>query len=884
MSRILFLLLVVTGMQGSLALANETSERERPQAGHGPRSANAESIEEIKVTADPLSEVDTDIVRPVQVLSGDELKSRSVRNIGETIANEPGVSSSDFGTGVGRPVIRGLGGSRVQVLENGLSTMDAANISADHSVPVESVLARQVEIFRGPATLLFGSGASGGIVNLVNGRILDYVPDDVEAEVSLQYETVSDGITGAGSLNFGAGGFAFHIDGMTRDTDDYNIPGFAELEAGESREGVLENSSINTDNISGGLSWVGQRGYAGFSISRYETNYGIQGHHHHHDEEDGHLHDAHEMHFMDEDDDHDHDEEDEHHADEDDDHGHDEEDGHHADEDDDHDHDEEDEHHAGEDDEHGHDEEDEHHAGEDDEHGHDEEDEHHAGEDDEHGHDEEDEHHAGEDDEHGHDEEDEHHAGEDDEHGHDEEDEHHAGEDDDHGHEDEDEHHAGEDDDHGHEEEDEHHAGEDDDHGHEDEEEGGVRVDLGQTRYDFVAALDDPLPGLGRIKLRWGFNDYQHDEIEPNGETGTTFDNEEVEGRVELVHNPIGNWNGVVGFHYRHKDFSGLGAESFVLPSNLESVGVFILERTDIGRWHIDLGARFEHQDSNSETGDKNDYDLFSASGGLNWDYAPGYQVGLSVSHSERAPSIEELYAQGPHLATATFELGDVNLEKEKSNNIDIYWRKTTGRFTLTANFFYNRIDDYIYRQEQDLNGDGFADRVAENFDGNPANILDPEDDEELLLVYLGRDDAEFLGVEAETRARLVDNDAGRVVLRLWTDYVEGDRSNNINLPRITPWRLGSGLTYSRGDLYATVNYTRVNKQDSTAPLETETAGYHLLDIHADYTFRAGGNRVTLFARGANLLDEEIRRHISFVKEQAPLPGRSGIFGMRVAF
>ena len=893
------LLLIIAGIHSSLAFAEQAADHDHVQeddehsiawdghtgVAHSHRSTSADGLEEIVVTADPLSEVDAHIVRPVQVISKEELKSRSIRNVGETVANELGVASSDYGTGVGRPIIRGLGGSRVQVLENGLSTMDAAIIGADHPIATESVLAQQVEIFRGPATLLFGSGATGGIVNFVNGRILDYVPDDLEAEVSLQYETVSDGMTGAGSMNFGAGNFAFHIDGMARNTDDYNIPGFAEIEPGESRRGVLENSSIDTENISGSMSWIGQRGYFGFSVSRYENNHGIPGHHHH-GEEDGHLHELEDMHLHEEDDhhddedDHDHDEEDEHHDDEDMDH-HDEEDEHHDDEDMDH-HDEEDEHHDDEDMDH-HDEEDEHHDDEDMDH-HDEEDEHHDDEDMDH-HDEEDEHHDDEDMDH-HDEEDEHHDDEDMDH-HDEEDEHHDDEDMDH-HDEEDEHHDDEDMDH-HDDEDEHHDDEDghdedDEHGHDDEEEGGVRTDMRQTRYDLVAALDDPFPGLSRIKVRWGFNDYRHDEIEPNGEVGTAFDNEEVDGRVEFIHKPIGNWSGVVGFHYRHKDFAAVGEESFVLPSKLESVGVFILERTDIGQWHIDLGARYEHQDSSAETGDKNDYDLFSASVGANWDYAPDYQVGLSASHSERAPSIEELYAMGPHLATATFEIGDTNLVKEKSNNVDIYWRKTAGKFTFTANFFYNRIDDFVYKQEQDLNGDGFADRVAENFDGNPANILDPEDDEEPLLVYLSQDDAEFLGFEAETRVRLIDNDSDRMSLRLWGDYVEGERSNDINLPRITPWRFGSGLMYSRGAMSASVNYTRVNEQDSTAPLETETDGYHLLDIHADYTFSLGGNRVILFARASNLLDEEIRRHISFVKEQAPLPGRSGIFGMRVSF
>ena len=740
MSRTIVLLLMSMSIYGSPAFADES-----PTHDHAP--AGAEVVEEIRVTAYPLSETDEHIVRPVQVLSKEELKTRSISNIGETVANELGVTSSDFGTGAGRPVIRGQGGSRVQVLENGLGTMDASSLSADHSVATETILSQQVEIFRGPATLLFGSGASGGIINVVSGRILDYVPDDVEGELALQYETVADGMTGAGSLNFGAGNFAFHLDGMARDTDNYNIPGFAELEPGESRRGTLANSSRKTENISGGLSWVGTRGYAGFSVSHYENEYGIPGHHHQHSEHE-HLHDLEDMDLQD---DHDHD-----------------------DEDGDHDHDEDGDHDHDEDGDHSHDE-----------------------------------------------------------------------------------------------------------HG---DEEGGVRIDMQQTRYDFVAALDDPFPGLSRAKLRWGFNDYEHNEIEPNRDTGTAFNNEEVEGRIEFLHNPIGHWHGVVGFHYRHKDFAAVGAESFVLPSELESFGIFILEKTDIGPVHIDLGVRFEHQDSSADTDAQNDYDLFSASGGLNWDYASGYQVGVSVSHAERAPSIEELYAQGPHLATATFEIGDASLDKEKSNNIDVYWRKTTGRFTVTANFFYNRIDDYIYKQEQDLNGDGFADRVAENFDGNPANILDPEDDEEPLLVYLSQDDAEFLGFEMETVARILNTNPGGMDLRLWADYVEGERSNDTNLARMTPWRFGSGLRYARDPWYASVNYTRVNEQDDTAPLETRTAGYHLLELNAGYTFRVQDNTVTLFARATNLLDEEIRRHTSFVKEHAPLPGRSGIFGVRVGF
>ena len=568
-----------------------------PEHTHTP--AGVESIEEIIITADPLGDVDTHLMMPVQVLGKDELETRSIRNIGEAVANELGVSTSDFGTAVGRPVIRGLAGSRVGVLENGTSTMDVSNIGADHAVPTEPGLARQVEIFKGPATLLFGSGASGGVVNVVNDRILKYVPDTLEGDISLQYETVSNGVNGSGSFNAGAGNFAFHLDGMKRYSSDYDIPGYAVLNRDpddEMEKGVLENSSIKSENVSLGVSWVGERGFMGFAVSRLDSNYGILGGHHHGAED----------HFDEIDMDLDH-------------------------------HDDEDDHENGEDH---------------------------------------------------------------------EEDEHQEAED-------------------GHEHDEADHHGE----------EGRPRIDLGSTRYDFEASAYEPFTGIHRIRTRWTYTDYNHDEVEGNGDVAVTFLNEEVGGRVEIVHHPLAGWQGAVGIQYHHKDFSAVGEEEFVLPSELESIAAFLLEKSDLGKWHMEFSARYEHQDTSSESGDKTSHDLFSLSGGLNWGYHEGYELGLIVTHAQRAPSLEELYSEGPHLATVTFEYGDSELGKEKSTNIDLYWHKTAGMITLTANLFYNRINDFIFLKEQDLNGDGSADWVHDDFAGDPADILGPGVDDTHLLV-----------------------------------------------------------------------------------------------------------------------------------------------------
>jgi len=632
----------------------------------------------------------------------------NVSNIGETLANEPGVSSSDFGPGSGRPIIRGLGGSRVKILENGIGTMDLSTISVDHAVSIEPANARQIEIFRGPTTLLYGSGASGGLVNVVNDRILNYVPANLEGDLSFNYDTVTDGMTGTASINTGTKNLALHLDAMVRDTDDYAIPGFAELEPDEPEQGTLENSSLKMDSIGIGASYVGAQGFIGFAVSQSASDYGVPGGHGHHEEEE--------------------------------------------------------------------------------------------------------------------------------------------------------------------------------DADTEEEEEGGVRIDMRQTRYDLEAVLDNPVPGLQQIKTRWAYNDYEHDEVEGNGDVGTRFNNNELEGRIDFLHAPIANWNGVVGLQYRDKDFSAIGEEAFVPPATLDSVAVFALEKGDFGRWHLELGARYEKQEVKTDVGTRAEHTAYSLSAGASWEYTEGYQLGLSVTRAQRAPTIEELFSDGPHLATTTFEVGNPSLDEETSTNIDLYWHKTAGQFTFSANFFYNQIDDFIFLQEQDLNADGIADRVEEDFAGDPADILDPAEDEEPLLVYQTQSDAEFLGFELEALMRVLDDERGVLDARLWADYVKAERDPNTHLPRITPWRFGTGLNYAHKAWYASLDYIRTNKQNNTAPLETTTSGYDMLNAYLAYTVKLANTELILFVRGTNLLNEEARRHTSFVKNLAPLPGRSGTFGIRAAF
>jgi iron complex outermembrane receptor protein len=667
-------------------------------------ASGQEGIEEIIVTADPLSAFDAHLARPAEVLDKQTLRNKDSRSIGEAVADTLGVSAADFGPSVGRPVIRGLSGARVRVLEDGIGTMDVSTISQDHAVASEPIFAEQIEIFRGPATLLYGSGASGGFVNIVGERIPTMAPDRLRGSAYGHHDSASGGWLGAfkatGPLGDSA---AVYLELMKRDTDDYDIPGFSETAPDEdATEGALENSDVDTEQVTGGASFVGGRGFIGLSVGAFANNYGVPGAHH-----------------------------------------------------------------------------------------------------------------------------------------------------------------------------------EAASAGSEEEAERGVRIDQEQTRFDLKGELHDPLAGLRLIRTRWGHNDHTHLELEGGGEAGTRLDNEEWEGRIEVVHERLGPWAGVIGLQLQNRDFRSSGEEAFVPPSQQDSYAFFVFEKADIGPAHVDAGFRYERTDTNAPDRFA-DFDLFSISGAAGFEYAEGYELGFSITRAERAPSIEELYSAGPHLATNSFEIGSPDLNRELSTNLDAYWRKTKGRFTFATDVFFNAVDDFIFLLENDLNGDGIADRVEPDFLETGEIVAD---DDALLLVTHTQDNAKFYGFEAELRATLLDDQRGTLSGRVWTDYVRGKLDGDRNLPRITPMRAGFDLEYALSGLDASLNLMHVFEQDDVAALETETEGYTMLNAQIGYTLTLSHDvDARVFLRGVNLLDEDARRHTSFLKDRAPLPGRSALAGVRVTF
>ncbi|MBS1200175.1 MAG: putative TonB-dependent receptor precursor [Proteobacteria bacterium] len=253
-------------------------------------SSQHDELQEILVTSTPLAEDLTSTAQSISVIAGDDLALRLAPTLGETVAGEAGVHSTFFGPGASRPVIRGLGGDRVQILTDGLATLDASGVSEDHAVAIDPALADQVEIVRGPATLLYGTGAAGGIVNVVTNRIHDDLPAAPEGLLEVRGDTAYQERAIAGRFDAGVGRVALHLDAVARETDDFDIPGFAQsralrdelIAAGEEPDdarGTVANSWTETRSGGAGATWVGNEWLLGLAYSRHESAYGIPGGH-----------------------------------------------------------------------------------------------------------------------------------------------------------------------------------------------------------------------------------------------------------------------------------------------------------------------------------------------------------------------------------------------------------------------------------------------------------------------------------------------------------------------------------------------------------------------------------------------------------------------------
>lgn len=396
-----------------------------------------------------------------------------------------------------------------------------------------------------------------------------------------------------------------------------------------------------------------------------------------------------------------------------------------------------------------------------------------------------------------------------------------------------------------------------------DHEEESVAIDLERDRYDMELELVDPAEWITALRLRLAYTDYEHEEY--SDDESNIFKRDGWEFRTEAAHTPW--WiidQGVIGIQASDSDFEIIGDESFVEPSTTQTQAVFVTQHIHNGDLHYEFGGRIERADIDIDDSSLDDYDevAFSFAASAIWNIDEVNSLALVLQRAERHPNATELYAEGVHHAIGIYERGDDDLDKETAYGVDLTYRTTIAGWATEVSAFYTYFDDYIFAEE-----------------------TDEEIDEEHVFQYVGVE-AEFYGFEAAVSTDLVRTDSSALTLGFMADYVRAtNEDSGDDLPRIPPMRIGSRLGWQTGnwDMGGELRYAF--EQDKTGPEETETDDYVELNLDVNYTFDLGNNlTAVVFARAENLLDEEIRLHTSFTKDQAPLPGRNLTIGARFEF
>jgi iron complex outermembrane receptor protein len=671
--------------------------------------AQSSSNANLQIEATGSQESNLSILTPTKILQGNELLDKLGTTLGATLGNELGVSATGYGVGSSRPVIRGLEGARVQILQNGLSVGDVSSISADHAVATPLQNAQQIEILRGAAALKYGSGSSGGLVNVVNERIHTSLPEQISGVANTSYETVNNGRAASGLIEGAFGSVALHLDTAINNAQNYRFPGSSTQSQGEpaagwsvppggadnNYTGKLPNSFNNQNNLGFGASYIGKSGYTGISIERLNNNYGIP------------------------------------------------------------------------------------------------------------------------------------------------------------------------------------------------TPEGGA-INQSQNRYDFQHETRDPFGNFSALKFSAANSNYNHTEFGPDGVAAALWKNIANEARLDLSHKNFMGWKGSIGAQVTRASLEATdlasGSYAIVPSTKTNSNALFWIEEGRWGAMQANVGLRYDNVSQNPNTAtqypssseviqpptvinnptpENRNFNLMSYSAGGLWNLVHGYGLGAAYTVSQRAPSAQELYAYGIHESTATFMVGNSNLSKEISNNLELTAQKVLGKVRGKASVYVNKFNNYIYGNY--ING-----AVAR--------------DEAFSVVVAQQAAAIIKGAEAELTYNWNQFGSGA---RLFADASQGTFDAGGNLPLQPAPRVGLQLAQQKDKWLANASYTYSFEQNRLASWEVgPTPSYNLLNAGLSYTEKVNRVSWTAYLNLRNLLNEQIRFATTpmAVRLYAPQPGRSLMVGIRAAF
>ena len=621
--------------------------------------------QEVTVTASGREETLLETFQTVTSLGGQQLTTRaSTASLGELLDHETGIAKRSFGPGSSRPVIRGFDGDRVLVIADGSRTGTLSSQSGDHGEPVDPSALERVEVVRGPATLLYGSSAIGGVVNIISRQHeLDEHPHaGLRGHLTALAGTANGLGGGNAGFEYGVKNYLLWAMGGGQRTGDYKSP-----------VGTIENSGANMVQSSVGLARYGERAFWGLSYQAQDGKYGVPGGVHEHHDEEG------------------------------------EEEGHHSDV-------------------------------------------------------------------------------------------------------------------------------------KIDWRRHNVRLHGGVRNTGFVDAF----------RATVNLSDWKHNELEGTA-VGTRFHNRQWTFNGVAQQRKAGNLSGSFGAWGMRRDFDSRGEEALAPPVNQNAVAIFAMQELGFERLRFQFGGRLERNSYSAEGLVSRSFTGFSGAAGVHVPLWHNAAAVFNYTSSYRAPALEELYNNGPHLGNLVYEIGNPNLRRERGDGYEMSFRQRTDRARVDVTFFRNNMRDFVY--------------------------LAPTggEDADLVVAEYSQADARYVGAEARVDLSLRRD----LWLNLGFDAVDAQLKNSrVPLPRIPPVRGRIGVEWLRGAFNIRPEVVLANRQWQIFPTETETAGYAVLNVVANYTIATQHVAHMFGVNVFNAGDRLYRNHLSFIKDIAPEIGR----GVRISY
>jgi iron complex outermembrane recepter protein len=394
-----------------------------------------------------------------------------------------------------------------------------------------------------------------------------------------------------------------------------------------------------------------------------------------------------------------------------------------------------------------------------------------------------------------------------------------------------------------------------------------VRLDVKQTRVDLRGEISPDSGFLDGIRFRGGYADYKHNEIDDTGAIGSTFLNQGWEGRLELIQRDQNGWKGASGGQFFVRNLSIVGDEKFLPKSEAQQYGLFTVQSFDLGAFRAEVGGRYEYSKlSAQEDADlgtaavSRRFNALSGSAGASVEVLTGWRIGLNASYTQRAPSAEELFSNGPHAGTQAFEIGNPNFKKEKSTGLEATLRGKGDGYTLAASAYYNGFKDFIF----DV----------------PTGAV--EDD--LPVFQFSQANALYYGAEIDASVKLVKLGGFTINLDTVADFTKARIKTRGPVPRIPALRLLGGIEAKSGGLDVRGEVEWVDGQNRIVAFETATKGYTMVNASIAWRPFGDGNGSSLTLSANNIFDVTARRHASFLKDYAPLSGRDIRLSLRATF